>query len=111
MQEKQVLWNANFVKMCVGNFIIFFAFYLLMPLLPLYLSDEFNADKHLIGLVLSGYTMVALVTRLFSGYLVDNFPRKVVLMTCHLLFSILFLGYFITGSLLIFAIIRFLLLR
>lgn len=106
MQEKQVLWNANFVKMCVGNFIIFFAFYLLMPLLPLYLSDEFNADKHLIGLVLSGYTMVALVTRLFSGYLVDNFPRKVVLMTCHLLFSILFLGYFITGSLLIFAIIR-----
>lgn len=106
MQEQQILWNANFVKMCIGNFIIFFAFYLMMPLLPLYLADVFNADKHMIGLVLSGYTIVALFIRLFSGYLVDNFPRKVVLMTCHLLFSILFLGYFITGSLLIFAVIR-----
>ncbi len=106
MQEQQILWNANFVKMCIGNFIIFFAFYLMMPLLPLYLADVFNADKHMIGLVLSGYTIVALFIRLFSGYLVDNFPRKAVLMTCHLLFSILFLGYFITGSLLIFAVIR-----
>lgn len=105
-KDKVILWNANFVKMCLGNFIIFFAFYLLMPLLPLYLKDAFNADKHLIGLVLSGYTILALCTRLFSGYVVDTFPRKAVLMICHLLFSILFLGYFITGSIVMFAIIR-----
>lgn len=104
--DKEILWNANFVKMCIGNFIIFFAFYLLMPLLPLFLKDVFCADKQTIGLVLSGYTIVALCTRLFSGYIVDTFPRKVVLMVCHFLFSVLFLGYFITGSLLIFAIIR-----
>ena len=104
--KKVVLWNANFVKMCCGNFIIFFAFYLLLPLLPLYLKDVFNADKQLIGLILSGYTITALCMRLFSGYLVDNFPRKVVLMVCHFIFSLLFLGYFVTGSLLIFAIVR-----
>lgn len=104
--DREALWNANFVKMCVGNFIIFFAFYLLMPLLPLFLKDVFCADKQTIGLVLSGYTIVALCTRLFSGYIVDSFPRKVVLMVCHLLFSLLFLGYLVTGSLLIFAIIR-----
>lgn len=104
--DREALWNANFVKMCVGNFIIFFAFYLLMPLLPLFLKDMFCADKQTIGLVLSGYTIVALCTRLFSGYIVDSFPRKVVLMVCHLLFSLLFLGYLVTGSLLIFAIIR-----
>lgn len=104
--KREVLWNANFVKMCIGNFIIFFAFYLLMPLLPLFLKDVFHVDKQVTGLVLSGYTVFALMMRLFSGYLVDSFPRKVVLMVCHFIFSILFLGYFITGSLLIFAIIR-----
>ncbi len=39
-----------------ANFTLFFAFYLLTPLLPLYLSETFHATKDLIGIVLSGYT-------------------------------------------------------
>lgn len=86
---------------------LFFSFMLLTPLLPLYLSETFGAGKNTIGIVLSGYTLTALLSRSLSGYLVDSFPRKVVLLTCYALFSLFFAGYFITGwSLMLFTIIR-----
>ncbi len=103
---KERMWNANFVKVNMGNFMLFFAFYLLMPLLPLYLSETFHATKDVIGAVLSGYTVAALIARPFSGYIVDSFPRKQVLMVCFFLFFIFFAGYLAAGTLLLFGIIR-----
>jgi MFS family permease len=85
---------------------LFFAFYVLTPLLPLYLSEHFGATKDVIGLVLSGYTITALFFRPFSGYLVDSFPRKKVLMVCFGAFSIFFAGYLAAGTLLMFTIVR-----
>ena len=76
------LWNRNYCKVMTANFSLFFAFYVLTPLLPLYLSEHFGATKDVIGLVLSGYTITALLFRPFSGYFVDSFPRKTVLMVC-----------------------------
>ena len=87
--NKDVLWNANYNKVMTANFTLFFAFYLLTPLLPLYLSETFHATKDLIGIVLSGYTVTALLFRPFSGYVIDSFPRKKVLMVCFFLFFLL----------------------
>lgn len=103
-QEK--LWNANYTKVWLANFMIFFSFMLLTPLLPIYLSETFGADKHVIGIVLSGYTLMALIARAFSGYMVDSFPRKKVLLVCFTLFVAFFAGYVVAGSLLLFAIVR-----
>lgn len=100
------LWNRNYCKVMAANFSLFFAFYILTPLLPLYLSEHFGAAKDVIGLVLSGYTMTALVFRPFSGYWVDSFPRKRVLMICFGVFSIFFAGYLAASSLLLFTIVR-----
>ncbi|MBO7490929.1 MAG: MFS transporter [Bacteroidales bacterium] len=100
------LWNKNYVKVWVANFMIFFSFMLLTPLLPLYLKDTFAASKDTIGIVLSGYTLLALLIRPFSGFFVDSFPRKMVLLVCYGLFSIFFAGYLFAGSLLLFAIVR-----
>lgn len=90
----------------VTNFALFFSFYLLTPLLPLYLHETFNASKDTIGFVLSGYTLVALLVRPFSGYFVDSFPRKRVLMLCLFLYFLVFGGYLIAGSLVLFAVFR-----
>ncbi len=100
------LWNTNYVRVMTANFALFFAFYLLTPLLPLYLSETFGATKDVIGLVLSGYTVTALLFRPFSGYFVDTFPRKRVLMVCFSAFAIFFSGYLAAGSLLMFALVR-----
>ena len=100
------LWNKNYCKVMTANFTLFFAFYLLTPLLPLYLSETFGATKDMIGLVLSGYTITALLFRPFSGYMVDSFPRKKVLMVCFGAFSIFFAGYLAASTLLLFTIVR-----
>ncbi len=100
------LWNRNYIKVMIANFSLFFAFYLLTPLLPLYLHETFGATKDVIGLVLSGYTITALLFRPFSGYVVDSFPRKTVLMVCFASFAIFFAGYLAAGTLLLFTIVR-----
>ena len=89
-----------------ANFTLFFAFYVLTPLLPLYLSEHFGATKDVIGLVLSGYTITALLFRPFSGYVVDAFPRKTVLMISFGAFAIFFAGYLAASTLLLFMIVR-----
>ncbi|MBE6224069.1 MAG: MFS transporter [Bacteroidales bacterium] len=104
--KKEKLWNSNYLKVWCANFMIFFSFMLLTPLFPLYLSETFGADKQMIGIVLSGYTLTALIIRPFSGYLVDSFPRRVVLLVSYALFCALFLGYIAAGSLVLFAIVR-----
>ena len=89
-----------------ANFTLFFAFYVLTPPLPLYLSEHFGATKDVIGLVLSGYTITALLFRPFSGYVVDSFPRKTVLMISFGAFAIFFAGYLAASTLLLFMIVR-----
>lgn len=104
--EKERLWNKNYIKVMISNFLLFFAFYLLTPLLPIYLDEQFSADKHLIGIVLSGYIVATLLVRPFSGFLVDCFDRKKVLTLFFFAFFILFAGYIGAGTLLMFAIVR-----
>ena len=103
---KDKLWNANYCKVMAANFSLFFAFYVLTPLLPLYLSEHFGATKDVIGMVLSGYTITALLVRPFSGYVVDTFPRKKVLLVCFTAFAIFFAGYLAASTLLLFLIVR-----
>lgn len=105
-EGKEKLWNGNFVKVFTGNFLLFFAFYVIMPILPLYLRDTFDADKQMIGVVLSGYTLTALLVRPFGGYIVDSFPRKTVLLICYFIFFIFFAGYFLAWTVMLFAIVR-----
>lgn len=106
MNSKEKLWNANYIKVMTTNFLLYFAFYLLTPLLPLYLSETFGATKDTIGIVLSGYTMAALIVRPFCGYVVDSFSRKKVLMLCLSGFAVFFAGYIAAGTILMFAICR-----
>lgn len=89
-----------------ANFCIAFAFYVLTPLLPLYLSEQYAAGKDMIGLVLSGYSLTALMIRPFSGFMVDSFPRKRVLLIALFFYSAFFGGYLLAGSLTLFAIMR-----
>ncbi len=100
------LWNTNYVRVWSANFMLNFSFMILTPLLPLYLSETFGANKDEIGFVLFGYSLTALIIRPFSGFIVDSFPRKVVLLICYSVFAVLFGGYMLAGSLFLFFIVR-----
>lgn len=100
------LWNSNYLKAWTANFMLYFSFMVVTPLFPLYLSEVFGATKDETGMVLSGYALTALLIRPFSGFLVDSFPRKLVLLVCYGLFALFFGGYLVAGSLLSFCILR-----
>ena len=100
------LWNPNYLKAWSANFMLYFSFMVVTPLFPLYLSEVFGATKDETGMVLSGYALTALLIRPFSGFFVDSFPRKLVLLVCYGLFALFFGGYLVAGSLLSFCIIR-----
>lgn len=104
--KRDKLWNANYWRAMWGNFLLFFSFYLLTPLLPIYLDEEFKADKDMIGYVLSGYVVAALLVRPFSGFFVDTYDRKKILTICFFVFFITFTGYIGAGTILMFAAIR-----
>lgn len=106
VKQEERLWNGRYMRVMLSNFLLFFAFYLLMPLLPLYLDAQFEADKDTIGLVLSGYVVAALLIRPFSGFMIDCFNRKRVWVICFFVFFIAFAGYIGASTLLMFAIVR-----
>lgn len=87
------LWTGSFIAACVGNFLLFFAFYLLLPIMPLYLIETFNASHSAVGIILSSYTVAALVIRPFSGFMLDRFRRKPIYLAAYLAFILVFVGY------------------
>ncbi|MBQ5750281.1 MAG: MFS transporter, partial [Bacteroidaceae bacterium] len=60
------LWTPSFCAVAAGNFLLFFSFYLLLPILPMYVGETFSADKSLTGMVLASYTIMALLVRPLS---------------------------------------------
>lgn len=105
-EVRERLWNRNYLRAMTGNFLLFFSFFILTPLLPIYLDEAFHADKDEIGLVLSGYVVAGLLIRPFVGFIVDTFDRKRVLMVCFAIFFVFFAGYAAAASVLMFAIVR-----
>lgn len=83
-------------------------FYMLLPVLPLYLIDSFQTTSDRIGLVLACYTIAALAIRPFSGFVLDMFQRKPIYLTAYAGFVALFIGYPLAQSLVLFALLRML---
>ncbi len=51
MEEK--LFNKNYLCLCAANFLFFFSFYLLLPVLPFFIMEKFQAGNAVIGTVIS----------------------------------------------------------
>lgn len=107
MKIKERLWNKDFIAISIANFFIACSFFLLMPTIPIYLSEELNVPHSMIGIALSSYALALLIIRPFSGYWVDVFSRKPLLMTGLILFVLTYLGYYFAATVLFFIILRF----
>ena len=75
--SKDKMVTPSFCYILAANFLLYFAFYLILPILAFYLQEEFAAGKTMIGFILSCYTIAALSIRPFSGYLLDTFSRRI----------------------------------
>lgn len=100
------LWTPSLILAFSGSFLIFSAFQLLVPILPLYLINTFGANKETIGWGISIYILTALLIRPFAGFMVDYFARKPLLVICYTAFTLLFGGYIIAGTFAMFLLVR-----
>ncbi len=100
------IWTKNFIYAWIANFMMGFAFYLLIPTLPFYLIDQFKSDTSTIGIIIAAYVIAALLIRPFSGYIVDSFPRKFIYILSFSFFILFYAGYFIVSSIVFVLILR-----
>lgn len=107
-QTKDRLWTFSFINLSIGNFLLFFAFYTLVPIFPLFLIETLGTTKSEIGLILSSYTLAALLIRPFAGFVLDMVYRKPVYILAYLLFVISFVGYPLANSIGLFLFFRIL---
>ncbi len=101
------LWTRTFITVAAANFLLFFSFYQLLPILPLYIIEKFQTDNATAGFIISLYTIGALACRPFAGFLVDTFSRKPLYFWTFFAFTLCFFGYKTVGLLPILAVIRF----
>ena len=106
---KDKLITPSYCLILAANFLLYFGFWLLLPVLPFYLSEVFNANNSTIGIVLSCYTIAALCVRPFSGYLLDTFARKPLYLLAYFIFTSVFAGYLFASTLTLFIIFLFIL--
>ena len=104
MEEK--LFNKNYLCLCAANFLFFFSFYLLLPVLPFFIMEKFQAGNAVIGTVISCYTLATLVVRPFSGYMMDTFKRKPLYLLALSLFTAVFVSYLFAATITLLIIIR-----
>lgn len=69
---KDKLFSFNFCYILAANFLLFFAFYLLLPVLPFYLKEQFMAGKSMIGfyfvLLYAGVFVYPAFFRVYARY-------------------------------------------
>ncbi|MFL6517494.1 MAG: MFS transporter [Bacillus sp. (in: firmicutes)] len=103
---KERLWTKSFIMLMVGNLFVFMSFQMLIPTLPPYIKS-IGASGLEIGLVTGLFSIGAVITRPFIGFLLEYRPRKsLVLLGAIMLFLITIL-YPLSQVVVIFLLFRF----
>lgn len=103
---KERLFTRSYIFILAANFLLFFGFWILIPVLPFYLKETYHCPEAMLGAILSCYTVSGLCVRPFSGYLMDKFPRKPIYIFCYFICASIFLGYIAAGVLTWFIVLR-----
>ncbi|MEC0235542.1 MFS transporter [Paenibacillus kribbensis] len=78
MSGKESFWSRNFVFLMISNALLFMAFEMLMPTLPLFV-ESLGGSPAQIGLVTGVFMCSSILIRPFSGSLIQLMDRKYVL--------------------------------
>ena len=63
---KERLFTRSYIFILAANFLLFFGFWILIPVLPFYLRETYNCPAAMLGAILSCYTVSGLCVRPFS---------------------------------------------
>lgn len=100
------LWTSSFVKITTINFLLFCSFHMLVPTFPLYLKSLGGTDM-IVGIAAGLFSAAGLVSRLYSGWLLDNKSRSLPFIIGLLIMIFCPLAFIIVTPILWILVIRF----
>ncbi|MFP5112345.1 MFS transporter [Bacillaceae bacterium C204] len=103
---KERLWSKSFIMLMVGNLFVFMSFQMLIPTLPPYIKS-IGASGLEIGLVTGLFSIGAVISRPFIGFLLEYKPRKSLVLLGAILLFLITLLYPISQVVVIFLLFRF----
>lgn len=92
------LFNRGFCLIAGANFLLFLAFYCMMPVLPYFLRDLCHAANSAIGLVIACYSVSCILIRPVAGWMLDAFRRRPIYLIAYTAFMLIFTGYAFTAT-------------
>lgn len=103
---RQAIWTRDYVLVWFCRFFMFFSLYLLVPTMPLYLTD-LGLSSAQVGLTMAAFFVTAIVLRPLSGYYIDTIGARAVTLLSLVLFTLGPLGYLLSTLPLIILAVRF----
>ena len=106
IQKKEVLWTKSFIMLMVGNLFVFMSFQMLIPTLPPYIKS-LGASGLEIGLVTALFSIGAVLSRPFIGYMLEYRARKPLVLIGALALLAVTVIYPLSQIVVIFLMFRF----
>lgn len=101
------IWTKSFILACLGCFMLFANFYMLLSALPLAIQRSMDGGARDMSLVVSIYVLGIVVLRPFSGVLADKFGKRMVAIATMIGFSICSFAYLGVQAIFPLLLIRF----
>ncbi|RJX29418.1 MAG: MFS transporter [Dethiobacter sp.] len=105
-QLKPRLLTLNFALICLSNLTLYMVFHSLNTSLPIYIK-QFGGTTKIAGLALTSLTVAAIISRPLTGWSLDKYGRKLLLIGGLLLFLIPSIIYIWMIPVLLLIIFRF----
>jgi predicted MFS family arabinose efflux permease len=103
---KETLWTKSFIMLMIGNLFVFMSFQMLIPTLPPYIKS-LGASGLEIGLVTALFSIGAILSRPFIGYMLEYKTRKPLVLIGAILLLLVTLIYPMSQIVVIFLVFRF----
>ncbi len=97
MAQKK-LWSKEFTAMIVSTLFMSWAFYALLPTLPIYLIKDLRIDHRSLAIIMAAFSVSAILARPISGHLLDNYRRAHIMIISLAVMTVLYGIYPLVGT-------------
>jgi MFS family permease len=91
-EPKPKLWTLNYVLICLSSLMVCLSFHSLIPTLPMYIQEH-GGSSGMAGLAIAALTVSAVITRPITGWALDRYGRRGILIAGLIIFLIPSLVY------------------
>ncbi|WP_324636327.1 MFS transporter [Bacillus velezensis] len=88
MSKSDSIWTKDFIMVVLVNLFVFVFFYTFLAVLPIYMIQELGGSESQGGLLISLFLLSAIITRPFSGAIIERFGKKRMTIVSLALFAL-----------------------